>query len=105
FKIEIWLNMDAFCGCVLRMVGQAQPILIEVVKKGALEIGFGVNEARKTTILLIISWPALSGRNVAARQRKQEVPDFMPIKIPMVWLIGVAQEAIVAGGRAPIFPI
>lgn len=54
-------------------------------------------------VLLVLAAAALPERR-RTRQAEQEIANEMTIEMTMVELVGIAQKAIVAGGRAALVP-
>ena len=98
--VEVHLHTDAVGWRVLSAVGQGKPTAIELKQEFLLERGCRIDTLRQPSVLIVV--PALfTLRNWhGMRHVAQEGNHPAPIQEPMVNLIGVAQQAVVAGSGA-----
>jgi hypothetical protein len=102
--IEIRLHGEPIDGDVLCLFGEPQSLLIVVLNDRPLERGSWIDQTQEALILLVIAWPLVRRFGIAPRQRQQEIPHNVPVEMTVVRLIGIAEQALVAGRRAALRP-
>src|SRR5580704_11980914 len=65
--IKIRLNGDTICRSMLRVIGQTQFVLVEIIEEGSFEARRGIDESQQAMILLLVACFVGNRRNLTLR--------------------------------------